>query len=151
MASRLRDARGFTLVEMAVVILILGLIIGFSIPAFVKMNRSLALKGTVQNLANHMQLARQTAIATGKPQTLHLFQGTFGVDYHIHNPGENPSAYWKFPTGITYLWSGGTLSAQTVIMRPDGRADRSGMVILQSQSGLMDTVNVQLSGLVLLQ
>jgi hypothetical protein len=38
-----------------------------------------------------------------------------------------------------------------VIMKADGRADRSGMVILESVSGLRDTVNVQLSGLVLQQ
>jgi len=36
-------------------------------------------------------------------------------------------------------------------MNPDGRADRSGMVILQTLGGLRDTINVQLSGLVLLQ
>lgn len=151
MPSKRHTARGFTLVEMSVVILILGLIVGFSIPAFVKLNRTVQLKGTVQNLANQLQLARQTAIATGSPQTVHLYAGTFGVDYHIHNPGKPPSAHWKFPSGVTYLWSGGTLSGQMVVMKADGRADRSGMVILQSTSGLRDTVNVQLSGLVLQQ
>jgi prepilin-type N-terminal cleavage/methylation domain-containing protein len=146
----LRDARGFSLVEMSVVILILGIIAGFSIPAFVKLNKSLQLKGSVQQVAGQLQLARQKAMATGTPQIMHLYAGTFGVDYHIHNTGQPPTGMWKFPRGVTYLWSAGTLSGQQVTMKADGRADRSGMVILQSGS-LRDTVTVQLSGLVLLQ
>jgi len=146
----IRDARGFTLVEMAVVILIIGIIAAFSIPAFLKLNKSLQLKGSVQQVAGQLQLARQKAMATGVPQTMHLYAGTYGVDYHIHNPGLPPSGMWKFPRGVSYLWSTGTLSSQMVILKADGRADRSGMVILQSGT-LRDTVTVQLSGMVLLQ
>jgi len=146
-----RDALGFSLLEMVVVISILGIITAFSVPAFQKLNRTLHLKGSVQSIAGQLQLARQKAIATGTPQIMHLYAGTFGVDYHIHNTGQPPSGMWKFPRGVTYLWSAGTLAGQMVILTADGRADRSGMVILQSASGLLDTVTVQLSGLVLLQ
>ena len=145
-----RDAWGFSLVEMAVVILILGLITAFSVPAFLKLNKSLQLKGSVQNVAGQLQLARQTAMATGAPQIMHLYAGTYGVDYHIHNSGQPPTGMWKFPRDVSYLWSTGTLSGQMVTMKADGRADRSGYVILQSGT-LRDTVWVQLSGLVLLQ
>jgi prepilin-type N-terminal cleavage/methylation domain-containing protein len=151
MTSTLRDARGFSLVEMVVVILILGIITSFSVPAFQKLNRTLQLKGSVQSVAGQLQLARQKAIATGTPQIMHLYAGTFGVDYHIHNTGQPPTGMWKFPRNVTYLWSGGTLPGQMVIMTADGRADRSGMVILQTPSGLRDTITIQLSGLVLLQ
>ena len=150
MTLRLRDARGFTLIEMAVVVLILGLIAAFSVPAFLKLNKSLQLKGSVQQVAGQLQLARQKAMATGMPQVMHLYAGTYGVDYHIHNTGQPPTGMWKFPPGVSYLWSTGTLSGQMVTMKADGRADRSGYVILQSGS-LSDTVQVQLSGLVLLQ
>ena len=150
MTPMLRDERGFTLVEMAVVILILGILAAFSIPSFVKLNKSLQLKGSVQHVAGQLQLARQKAMATGTPQIMHLYAGTYGVDYHIHNTGQPPTGMWKFPRGVSYVWSAGTLSGQMVTMNADGRADRSGMVILQSGS-LRDTVSVQLSGLVLLQ
>ena len=151
MTRNTRDTRGFTLVEMVVVILIMGIIATFSIPAFVKLNRSLQLKGAVQNLAGQLQLARSKAMATGVPQIMHLYQGTYGVDYHIHNTGEGPTGMWKFPKDVIYVWSTGTLPLQNVTMKPDGRADQSGMVILQTLGGLRDTINVQLSGLVLLQ
>ena len=145
-----RAARGFTLIETAVVILILVLIAAFSLPAFLRLNRSLQLKGAVQNIAGQLQLMRQKAIASGTTQTMHFIIG-FGSDYHLHNTGQAPVPLVKFPRGIAYLWSTGTLSAQTVAMTADGRADRSGMVILRNPGGLRDTVNVQLSGLVLVE
>jgi prepilin-type N-terminal cleavage/methylation domain-containing protein len=152
MKRKLREARGFTLIEMSVVILLLGIIAAFGVPAYVKLNRSLQLKGAVANLAGQLQLARQKAMATGTPQIMHLYASTYEADYHIHNnPSGQPDAKWKFPTNVTYVWSTGTLTGQMVQMNPDGRADRSGMVILQTLGGLRDTVNVQLSGLVLLQ
>ncbi len=146
-----RAPRGFTLIEMTVVILVIGVIAAFSLPTYLRFNRSLQLKGTVQNLAGQLQLARQRAIATGATQMIHLYANNYGVDFHVHNTGQPPTGLWKFPKGVTYLWSTGTLSESKVQMYPDGRADRSGMVILQTTDGLRDTVNVQLSGLVLVQ
>jgi len=151
MTRTLRDARGFSLIEMAVVLVVIGVVAAYSFPAYLRFNRSLQLKGTVQNIAGQIQLARQKAIATGTTQIMHLFAGTFGVDYHMHNAGQPPTGMWKLPKNVTYLWSAGTLSGQMVQMTADGRADRSGMVILQTIGGLRDTVNVQLSGLVLIQ
>ena len=151
MIRKPRHTRGFTLIELAIVILVLGLVATFTVPALLRINTSLQLKGASQNLAGQLQLARQKAMATGVPQIMHLYQGTYGVDYHIHNTGEGPTGGWKFPTNVSYVWSVGTLASQMVTMNPDGRADRSGMVILQTDGGLADTINVQLSGLVLLQ
>ena len=152
MTSKLHEARGFTLLEMSVVILLIGIIAAFGIPAYVKFNRSLQLKGAVANMAGQLQLMRQKAMATGTTQTMHLYAGTYESDYHIHNdPSGLPDAKWSLPKNVTYLWSTGTLSGQMVQMTADGRADRSGMVILQTLGGLQDTVNVQLSGLVLAQ
>jgi len=150
MTRTLGDPRGFTLLETAVVMIILGVIVAFSFPAYVRFNRTMQLKGSAQNIAGQIQLARQKAIATGVNQVLHFQAGTFGWDYHTHTPGQ-PIVGWKLPRNVTYVWSTGTLSAQTVIMRADGRADRSGTVIVRTTDGLSDTVNVQLSGLVLVE
>lgn len=154
MTSKLHEARGFSLIEMSVVILLMGIIAAFSIPAYVKFNQSLQLKGAVANLAGQLQLARQKAMATGTPQIMHFNEGTYNYDYHIHNdPSGQPDAGWKFPTNVTYVWSVGTLGGtpHQVTMGADGRASQSGMVILQTLGGLQDTINVQLSGLVLVQ
>jgi prepilin-type N-terminal cleavage/methylation domain-containing protein len=152
MTRRLHESRGFTLIEMLVVILLLGIIAAFSVPAFLKLNRSLQLKGAVQNVTGQLQLARQKAMATGQPQMMHLYAGEYGVDYHIHNLGEGPTGGWKLPNNVTYNWTlAGVLASQQVQMNPDGRADRSGYVILETIGGLRDTVTVLLSGMVVTQ
>src|SRR5213594_2834339 len=119
MTRKPRDPRGFSMIEMMVVIAILGIVAAFSVPALLSLNRSLQLKGAVQNLAGQLQLARQKAMATGVRQIMHLYQGTYGVDYHIHNDNEGPTGMWKFPRDVNYVWSAGTLAAQMVIMNPD--------------------------------
>ena len=142
-----KNARGFTLIELAVVVVVLGTILAFGVPAYQRFNQTLQLQGSAQTLAAQINMARQKAIGTGASQTIHFFYGTYGYHYHIHNAGQ-PGPGWNFPKGIVYSWDSGTLPAMTVIMQPNGRADRSGMVILVNPRGLRDTVNVQLSGLV---
>jgi len=154
MMRKLREARGFTLIEMSVIILLIGIVAAFSIPAYLKLNRSLQLKGAVSNLASQLQLARAKAMATGTPQAFHFAETGFTSDYHVHNNGAaEPDGQWKLPQNVTFVWGGLTLGGTPpqVTMTADGRASQSGIVILQTLGGLRDTVNVQLSGLVTLQ
>jgi prepilin-type N-terminal cleavage/methylation domain-containing protein len=146
-----RDARGFSLIELSVVVMVLGAIFAFAIPAYQSFNQTLQLKGTAQNVAGQLNMAREKAIATGAPQIVHLYYGLYGGDFHMHNTGEPPTAIWAFPKNITYDWGAGTLSGQMVTMQTNGRADRSGYVILVNSRGLRDTVSVLASGLVLLR
>lgn len=136
--------RGFTLVEMAVVILIFGLLIGFSIPAFQRISNSNQLKGTTQNIAAQLRMARSKAMSTGVDQPMHFTANYLNSDYHIHFASGYIPAKWKFPRGITYF----SIGVQP-IMYKDGRASGSGNVILQDQRGNRDTVSVLTSGLVL--
>jgi len=141
--------RGFTLVEMAVTILLLGLVLAFSIPTFRSVSNSYQLKGATENIAGQLRLGRERAIATGQIQHFHLWPTT-GADYYIidHATEAVPKSWnrWMLPRGITY-YSGTTLS--WVEMRPDGRASFSGYVVLKDERGRRDTVGVQVSGLVL--
>ena len=144
----LRSARGFSLIELAVVVLVMGLLLGFSIPAYQSFSSSHQVGGAAENIAGQLRLARQKAIATGVPQPMHFYYNTYNADYHIHI-GSFVASKWKLPRGVTYLWSTGTLTNMRVTLTPDGRASQSGLVILQNRRGLRDTVSVQLSGLVL--
>ena len=154
MTSKLHEARGFSLIEMTVVILLLGIVAAFTVPAYVKFNRSLQLKGAVANLASQLQLARAKAMATGNPQRMIFEAGGFGFDYRVHEGlAVNPYAGWSLPKNVTYVWTGVTIpgTPPQVSMTADGRATPSGKVILQALNGLRDTVDIQLSGLVLMQ
>jgi prepilin-type N-terminal cleavage/methylation domain-containing protein len=143
---------GFTLVEMAVVILIFGMLFAFSIPAYQRINGSYQLKGATENLAAQLRMARSKAMSTGMDQPMHFTPNFMNSDYHIHyNSGSIP-AMWKFPRGITY-WS---IGINPVLVR-DGRVTdaagnpASGLVILQDTRGNRDTVSVLASGLVLVK
>ena len=138
--------RGFTLVELAITILILGMLIAMGIPAIHNMSQSQLLTTNTENLAAQLRMARQRAISIGSGQTLHFLPNTFNCDYHIHNGGY-VVPLGNLGNGISYYTGTGT--SVVFVMLPDGTCDRSAMLILQNERGMRDTVSVQLSGLVL--
>jgi prepilin-type N-terminal cleavage/methylation domain-containing protein len=141
-----RAQRGFTLVEMAVTLLIFGMLLAFSVPALQGMNRTQQLKGTAENIAGQLRLARERAIATGTAVVVHCtmnYPTTW--DLHIHQPGLAPGPGWDFPNGITYV------SAASPTFAADGRASGSGLIVIRNTRGLRDTISIQSSGLVLVR
>lgn len=140
------DPRGFTLVEIAVTILLVGMLFALSVPTVQRLSNTYQLKGATENLAAQMRLARERAIATGRIQHFH-FSPAMGADYFLidHSTGQIP-ARWNLPKGVTYA-TGTTLGWNE--MKPDGRSLFSGLVVLQDRRGNRDTVSVQTSGLVL--
>lgn len=137
---------GFTLVEMAVTILVIGMLFAFSIPAFQSVSASYQLKGATENLAAQLRLSREKAMATGTDQPMHWAPNFMSSDYHIHYASGYvpPTAKWKLPRGITFS-SWGIHPTMT----RDGRISGSGLVILQDLRGNRDTVSFLSSGLVL--
>src|SRR6185295_15686114 len=121
-------SRGFTLVEMAITFLVLGLLLAFSIPAFQNISDSYRLQGATENIAAQLRLAREKAISTGQDQEMHFtlnYPTGTPYDYHIHN-GTVVGACWALPKGITYYSAG-----ITPRMLKDGRCNASGLVVLQ--------------------
>ena len=147
MLSANEQLRGFTLVELAITLLIMGLVIAMGIPAIKNMSQTQQLVSNTENIAAQLRMMRQRAISSGSDQTMHFVAGYLGSsDYHIHN-GVYVPAKWSLSPGITYYWGTGTSSSFT--MKRDGSCDVSAMVILQNTRNMRDTVSVQVSGLVL--
>lgn len=142
------STRGFTLVELAVTILVLGLLFAFSIPAYQNVSASYQLKGATENVAAQLRLAREKAIATGMDQPMHFTYNYLDSDYHIHYASGFVPAKWKLPRGITY-YSVTFTPISTPTMLRDGRTNASGNIILRDTRGNRDTVSVQMSGLIL--
>lgn len=145
---RTQTQRGFTLVETAVTILIMGLLLAMGVPALQSMNKTVQLQGTVQNIAAQLRLAREKAIATGTPQVIHFtpnYPSGTTIDYHLHNGAVGPG--WSFPNGVDFY--GGYATLSSVTFSPDGRASNSGFLVLTNTRGALDTLSVQLSGMVL--
>lgn len=150
MRSYREHSSGFTLVELAITILILGMLFAMGIPAINSMSQSQMLVSNTENIAAQLRMMRQRAISIGSGQTLHLTQGFnfAGVtsDYHIHNGGY-VLPLGKLGPGISYYLGAGTTT--TFIMMPDGTCSTPAMAILQNARGMRDTVSVLVSGLVL--
>lgn len=62
----LRNHRGFSLVEMMVVIGVFGLLVAIGVPGFSRYVRSNQLATSANRLAADLQFARSTAIANGR-------------------------------------------------------------------------------------
>lgn len=145
-----RCSRGFTLVEMMIVVLLMGLMLAFAVPALRRLGNTQNLKGARENIIAQVQMARAKAITTGVDQPIHFYPGTYGFDYHIHPVGVGVATVgWNFPRGVSYGWSGGTLAAVT--MQKDGTASNSVTIPLVNAQGVRDTVAVMVSGMVVSQ
>ena len=141
-----RDSRGFSLVELAVTLVVFGLVLAMTVPAFRGFSASHQLKNAVANITGQLRLGREKAISSGTTQTLRFMAAFQSSDYHIWN-GTTANPKWSLPNGISYYWGSGTQN--TYRMTRDGRCLDSGMIILQDARGTRDTVSVQISGLVL--
>ena len=71
---------GFTLIELMVVLAILAMASGFSVPHLQKWMRSYRLKGAVMDLHSNMQLAKANAVKENRPWLLQFdASGTYTV------------------------------------------------------------------------
>lgn len=137
--------RGFSLIELMIVLVVLGLVLGYTMPSLLRFSSTLQLRGTAENIAGQLRLAREKAIATGVVQPVRFSTGSPTSGYRT-TPAVGVGGSWTLPHGITYVWVTGAES--TYVFQRDGRCDRSGLVVLSDPHGHRDTVSVQLSGFV---
>jgi len=142
------DARGFSLIELAIVVLVMGMVLAMAVPAMTGFRSSHAVRTAAENIAGQLRLARERAISTGVTQTVRFRANTYGGDYHVLN-GTTIGTASKLPRGVQYLWSVGT--QDTFRLTKDGRSQESGTVIVQDGRGVRDSVSVQQSGMVLIR
>ncbi len=145
-------SRGFTLVELAVTLTVLGLLLAFSVPAFQNINQSYQLKSTTETMAGTLRVWRERAIARGTETAVHYNNSVTGCDWHIHEYDATTHAQiglirgGKLPDGITT----NTLNPLGPQFEKDGRVSTgAGDIIIQNRRGQRDTVSVLASGLIL--
>ena len=139
-------SRGFSLVELAVVMVVFGLVMALGIPSFIKYRRDQELVTTAQNITSQIRMYRATAMVTGRVQRFHLYYNFSGYDYHVHDNNGPVAQGWKLPKGVTYSWGNSLVG---IDLTPDGRASNSVDIELVRNDGVRDTVSVQMSGQVL--
>ena len=144
--TELRNESGFTLVELAITVLVLGILLAFSIPSLSALNQTQSLRGAAEDVAAQLRLARAKAIGTGVVQPVHMV-GT--KVYHIHySTGIQPSAVWSLPTNVKW----GRSMGDWYRMNSDGSCtfagNADGVIPITNSRGAAETVTVQRSGLI---
>lgn len=135
--------RGFSLMELMIVLVVFGMLLGFGIPSFQRYSQTQALLGSSQNLVQTVQLQRSRAMATGTSVTLD-FDTTAAAWVVLCNGKQNR---YQLPRGVRYA-SADPLSLE---LKRDGHVSSSGLVVLQNRSGARDTVSIMVSGLALIR
>ena len=149
----LHDTSGFTLIESSVVMLVFGILLGFSVPSFLGYQQSLLLEAAGQSVMGQLRLAQQRAIGVGRPQRLTFSTDANGCTIQDLVTGETLLPY-VLPRGITlegagFLEGGATGPALTALI--DGHFSGSGDLVLRDLKGRRDTISVLVSGQTLRQ
>jgi prepilin-type N-terminal cleavage/methylation domain-containing protein len=139
MASGPHSTRGFSLMELMIVLVVFGMVLGFGVPSYRRYSQTQALRGTAQNLVNTIQLQRARAMAEGQ---------SVRIDFDTASPAgwtclsagrQNVS---RLPRGVRYL----SASPATITITRDGRLNSSGTVVFANDANVSDTVSIQLTG-----
>ena len=82
------SARGYTLLEVMVVVFILGILTTVSIPNFIEWLHSYRLQSAAITLTNHLRATRLLAILKGTPHQIQLRGAKKGNYYQVvEDPG----------------------------------------------------------------
>jgi prepilin-type N-terminal cleavage/methylation domain-containing protein len=144
-SAECRSEAGFSLVELAIVMVVISIVLTMGIAAYPSLSQSQQLKGAAEAVGRQVQLSRARAMATGATQTLTFDKGT--TPHSVLAQDAGGSRRWKLPRGISFA----TGSPATVTLTRDGRASSSQYIVVQNLRGSLDTVSVQISGLVIVR
>lgn len=133
--------RGFQLIELMMVVLVIGLMLLVGIPAYRSMSQDQQLHGAAISVAGQVQRARVSAISTGRTQTINFDTSTNPPSVYTLDAVQSQS--WTLPRGINFITS------PSFTIGSDGRASASQYIVLQNERGYRDTISVETSGLVL--
>jgi prepilin-type N-terminal cleavage/methylation domain-containing protein len=144
---RPRNARGFTLLELIVVLAIAGATMIFTFPAFGRFNQNWKLVSEADKLVTKLRMTRSAAIMKNL-DAVFVFDTTAGTYYYFEDDNGNgtrganeyQSEASEFPSGITF--DSHTFSATRITFGPKGNCNESGSLTVNNNRGRSRIVSV---------
>jgi prepilin-type N-terminal cleavage/methylation domain-containing protein len=147
--SARRGERGFTLMELMVVLVIFGIVTAVALPGLNKFLRSVEISGTVDREAATLRIIRQRAVTENNNYVAVLGandnilwwddDNNDGVKNNTEKTGQN----MPIPSWITVTNDpGNTFASDTLTFYPNGSASESGTLIFSNADGYQKTLSV---------
>ena len=145
-----RAAAGFTLVELAIVLVIFGIVSAIAVPGLNKFLRSLELDGEVQGFATTLRVVRQRAITENNNYVIYWSPTERKLKWwdDDNNNGVQDGPEKSGATSALANWitvtnsSTNPFPSDTVTFMPNGSASVSGSVLYSNTEGYTRSVSV---------
>lgn len=134
-----KSSKGFTLIELVIVAVAIGIISAIALPRFGKVMTRLKLKTTARNVTSILRLARSNAVSQKRPFGVYfdvnsrqyvLFEDKVNLSSFIYEVGDSVIKTTTLPENVNFGYA--SFNNSTVVFFPNGSASSSGMVDLWS-------------------
>ncbi len=136
---QIRDERGFSMMEMMIVLVMIGLMASLAAPSWFEQMPRLETQAQVREVVSKLREARSLAVARKEPAGLCIDAGngiwTLFLDNNpannLHNTGDSVMATGSLGSRVSV--SHNSFANQDVIFNPDGTSAESGAVCLNAE------------------
>lgn len=144
--AEMPNQRGFTLIEVMIVIVIIGVMASVAIPAFSDWRHKQAVRSASQSLMAHLKQARVAAISENRSVSLTFASGSFTYDADISGTcgacKNQTVSYSQFSGGLSITRSDNTLIPTTKTFSSRGTSSSTTLYLCSSDQQKRVVINV---------
>lgn len=144
---------GFTIIEILVVVAIIGILVGVTVPTLSKYLPGVALNGSARTLTSDLRVSQERAVTEQKQYSITFYNLTAGVPYYkmISYTNGNPTVVRtvSFQASEVVALDQGITNNQ-IVFSPDGGPSSSGNINLSLGTN-SKIVNVSPAGFIKIQ
>ncbi|OQX92815.1 MAG: hypothetical protein B6D58_01100 [candidate division Zixibacteria bacterium 4484_95] len=143
---------GFTMIEMMIMIVLIGILASLTAPSFFNMMPRLKLKSEARTNLNYLRLARSKAISDNSQYGIYFdvnngnlvyFKDTHDLQFAYYLAGQDSLIEGPISMASNVSYSNCTFMSNCVIFYSNGSASTSGSIdVVDSESGNSYTISV---------